>query len=93
MSGDEIWYLYSCGGEGTILEHNPEHLHDEAKNVDQLIKTTNDIKVPLPYESDSTNNYISQAHQWFLSKAKEELKFHAGVIFTGDTPDAVIFFI
>jgi gem associated protein 5 len=43
---DKIWHLYSCGGEGTILEHNPEHLHGEAKNIDQLIKTTNDIKVP-----------------------------------------------
>jgi hypothetical protein len=44
-SDDKIWHLYSCGGEGTILEHNPEHLHGEAKNVDQLIKTTNGIKV------------------------------------------------
>lgn len=33
-----------------ILEHNPEDLHGEAKNVDQLIKATNDIKVLLPFE-------------------------------------------
>lgn len=50
--GDEIWHLYSCGGEGKILEHNPDHLHDEAKNIDHLIKTTNDIKVP--HSSDVT---------------------------------------
>jgi hypothetical protein len=49
--GDKIWHLYSCGGEGTILEHNPEHLHGEAKNVDKLIKATNDIKVLLACES------------------------------------------
>ena len=42
---DKIWHLYSCGGEGTILEHDPDHLRGEAKNVDQLIKTTNGIKV------------------------------------------------
>lgn len=62
--GDKIWHLYSCGGEGTILEHNPEHLHGEAKNVDKLIKATNDIKVPLACESELFNWPLVSYHIW-----------------------------
>ncbi|XP_028403768.1 gem-associated protein 5-like [Dendronephthya gigantea] len=49
---DKIWHLYSCGGEGTIYEHKPDHLHDEAKNVDKLIKTTNKIQHNLEAHSE-----------------------------------------
>lgn len=40
-----VWHLYSCGGEGIVLEHTPGSPHEEAKNFDKLVKKTNNIKV------------------------------------------------
>lgn len=37
--------LYSCAGEGVILQHDPSKLSAEASDIDELIRDTNDIKV------------------------------------------------
>lgn len=37
--------LYSCAGEGVILQHDPSKLSAEASDIDNLIRNTNDIKV------------------------------------------------
>lgn len=37
--------LYSCAGEGVILQHDPAKLSAEASDIDKLIRDTNDIKV------------------------------------------------
>lgn len=37
--------LYSCAGEGVVLQHDPARLSDEASDIDQLIRDTNCIKV------------------------------------------------
>lgn len=37
--------LYSCAGEGVILQHDPSRLSAEASDIDQLIRDTNNIKV------------------------------------------------
>lgn len=37
--------LYSCGGEGIVLQHNPWKLGGEAYDINKLIRDTNSIKV------------------------------------------------
>lgn len=37
--------LYSCGGEGIVLQHNPWKLSGEAFDINKLIRDTNSIKV------------------------------------------------
>lgn len=37
--------LYSCAGEGVVLQHDPARLSGEASDIDQLIRDTNCIKV------------------------------------------------
>lgn len=39
--------LYSCAGEGVILQHNPWKLAGEANDIDKVIRDTNGIKVIL----------------------------------------------
>lgn len=43
--GKRAHSLYSCAGEGVVLQHDPARLSDEASDIDQLIRDTNCIKV------------------------------------------------
>lgn len=43
--GKQSFSLYSCAGEGVILQHDAARLSGEASDIDQLIKDTNSIKV------------------------------------------------
>ncbi|XP_043925480.1 gem-associated protein 5 isoform X2 [Protopterus annectens] len=44
--------LYSCAGEGIILQHNPWKLTVEAHDINKLIQDTNAIKYKLPLRSE-----------------------------------------
>uniref|UniRef100_A0A8C4H1X3 Gem (nuclear organelle) associated protein 5 n=1 Tax=Dicentrarchus labrax TaxID=13489 RepID=A0A8C4H1X3_DICLA len=44
--------LYSCAGEGVILQHDPTKLSGEASDIDKLIRDTNDIKHKLSPHTD-----------------------------------------
>uniref|UniRef100_A0A8C6T8T1 Gem (nuclear organelle) associated protein 5 n=1 Tax=Neogobius melanostomus TaxID=47308 RepID=A0A8C6T8T1_9GOBI len=44
--------LYSCAGEGTILQHDPYQLNSEAFNIDKLIKNSNNIQHKLSPHTD-----------------------------------------
>ncbi|XP_029956587.1 gem-associated protein 5 isoform X2 [Salarias fasciatus] len=44
--------LYSCAGEGVILQHDPSNLSGEASDIDRLIRDTNDIKHKLSPHTD-----------------------------------------
>ncbi|XP_011609486.2 gem-associated protein 5 [Takifugu rubripes] len=44
--------LYSCAGEGVILQHDPSKLSAEASDIDKLIRDTNDIKHKLSPHTD-----------------------------------------
>ncbi|XP_032885648.1 gem-associated protein 5 isoform X2 [Amblyraja radiata] len=44
--------LYSCAGEGIILQHNPWRLNAEAQDINRLIRETNAIKHKLPGRSE-----------------------------------------
>ncbi|XP_053423075.1 gem-associated protein 5 isoform X2 [Nycticebus coucang] len=44
--------LYSCGGEGTVLQHNPWKLSGEAFDINKLIRDTNSIKYKLPVHTE-----------------------------------------
>ncbi|KAM8763933.1 gem-associated protein 5 isoform 3-T3 [Rhynchonycteris naso] len=44
--------LYSCGGEGLVLQHNPWKLNGEAFDINRLIKDTNSIKYKLPVHTE-----------------------------------------
>ncbi|XP_037125237.1 gem-associated protein 5 isoform X1 [Syngnathus acus] len=44
--------LYSCAGEGVILQHQPTDLSGDACDVDKLIRQTNDIKHKLSPHTD-----------------------------------------
>lgn len=44
--GKQSHSLYSCAGEGTILQHDPSKLSGEASDIDKLIRDTNNIQVP-----------------------------------------------
>lgn len=43
--GKPSYSLYSCAGEGIILQHDPSKLSGEASDIDKLIRDTNNIKV------------------------------------------------
>lgn len=43
--GKQSYSLYSCAGEGVILQHDPSKLTGEASDIDKLIRDTNNIKV------------------------------------------------
>ncbi|XP_074466018.1 gem-associated protein 5 isoform X2 [Sebastes fasciatus] len=44
--------LYSCAGEGVILQHDPSKLSGEASDIDKLIRDTNSIKHKLSPHTD-----------------------------------------
>ncbi|XP_069754122.1 gem-associated protein 5 [Narcine bancroftii] len=44
--------LYSCAGEGIILQHNPWRLTADAEDINQLIRETNGIKHRVPGRSE-----------------------------------------
>ncbi|XP_058533541.1 gem-associated protein 5 [Ochotona princeps] len=44
--------LYSCGGEGIVLQHNPWKLSGEASDINKLIRDTNSIKYKLPVHTE-----------------------------------------
>uniref|UniRef100_A0A8C7BNC0 Gem nuclear organelle associated protein 5 n=1 Tax=Neovison vison TaxID=452646 RepID=A0A8C7BNC0_NEOVI len=44
--------LYSCGGEGIVLQHNPWKLGGEAYDINKLIRDTNSIKYKLPVHTE-----------------------------------------
>ncbi|XP_061606965.1 gem-associated protein 5 isoform X2 [Phyllopteryx taeniolatus] len=44
--------LYSCAGEGVILQHNPTQLSGDACDIDKLIRQTNNIKHKLSPHTD-----------------------------------------
>ncbi|XP_067085253.1 gem-associated protein 5 isoform X1 [Osmerus mordax] len=44
--------LYSCAGEGVILQHDPRRLAAEASDIDTLIRDTNNIKHKLSPHTD-----------------------------------------
>uniref|UniRef100_A0A667XLE8 Gem nuclear organelle associated protein 5 n=1 Tax=Myripristis murdjan TaxID=586833 RepID=A0A667XLE8_9TELE len=44
--------LYSCAGEGVILQHDPCKLSGEASDIDKLIRDTNSIKHKLSPHTD-----------------------------------------
>lgn len=43
--GKPSYSLYSCAGEGVILQHDVSKLSGEASDIDKLIRDTNNIKV------------------------------------------------
>uniref|UniRef100_A0A8C7VQH9 Gem (nuclear organelle) associated protein 5 n=1 Tax=Oncorhynchus mykiss TaxID=8022 RepID=A0A8C7VQH9_ONCMY len=52
-TGDRLSYsLYSCAGEGIILQHDPWKLAGEATDIDRVIKDTNSIKHKLSPHTD-----------------------------------------
>lgn len=44
--------LYSCAGEGIILQHDPSKLSGEASDIDKLIRDTNNIQHKLSPHTD-----------------------------------------
>ncbi|KAG3265415.1 gem-associated protein 5 isoform X1 [Ictidomys tridecemlineatus] len=44
--------LYSCGGEGIVLQHNPWKLSGEAFDINKLIRDTNSFKYKLPVHTE-----------------------------------------
>uniref|UniRef100_A0A8C0LD63 Gem nuclear organelle associated protein 5 n=1 Tax=Canis lupus dingo TaxID=286419 RepID=A0A8C0LD63_CANLU len=44
--------LYSCGGEGIVLQHNPWKLGGEAYDINKLIRDANSIKYKLPVHTE-----------------------------------------
>ncbi|XP_064222623.1 gem-associated protein 5 isoform X1 [Aotus nancymaae] len=44
--------LYSCGGEGIVLQHNPWKLSGEAFDINKLIRDSNSIKYKLPIHTE-----------------------------------------
>ncbi|XP_072120245.1 gem-associated protein 5 [Mobula birostris] len=44
--------LYSCAGEGIILQHNPWRLTADAQDINRIIRETNGIKHKLPGRSE-----------------------------------------
>ncbi|XP_035761307.1 gem-associated protein 5 [Neolamprologus brichardi] len=50
--GKASFSLYSCAGEGVILQHDPYKLNGEASDIDKLIRDTNDIKHKLSPHTD-----------------------------------------
>ncbi|XP_030601912.1 gem-associated protein 5 [Archocentrus centrarchus] len=50
--GKRCYSLYSCAGEGVILQHDPCKLNGEASDIDKLIRDTNNIKHKLSPHTD-----------------------------------------
>ncbi|RVE64245.1 hypothetical protein OJAV_G00144710 [Oryzias javanicus] len=50
--GKQSFSLYSCAGEGVILQHDAAMMSGEASDIDQLIKDTNNIKHKLSPHTD-----------------------------------------
>nr|XP_046266368.1 gem-associated protein 5 [Scatophagus argus] len=50
--GKPFYSLYSCAGEGVILQHDPSKLSGEASDIDKLIRDTNNIKHKLSPHTD-----------------------------------------
>ncbi|XP_049896526.1 gem-associated protein 5 isoform X2 [Epinephelus moara] len=50
--GKPSYSLYSCAGEGIILQHDPSKLSGEASDIDKLIRDTNNIKHKLSPHTD-----------------------------------------
>lgn len=50
--GKPSYSLYSCAGEGVILQHDPSRLSGEASDIDKLIRDTNSIKHKLSPHTD-----------------------------------------
>ncbi|XP_042354828.1 gem-associated protein 5 [Plectropomus leopardus] len=50
--GKTPYSLYSCAGEGIILQHDPSKLSGEATDIDKLIRDTNNIKHKLSPHTD-----------------------------------------
>uniref|UniRef100_A0A673CB35 Gem (nuclear organelle) associated protein 5 n=1 Tax=Sphaeramia orbicularis TaxID=375764 RepID=A0A673CB35_9TELE len=50
--GKAAYSLYSCAGEGIILQHDPYKLSGEASDIDKLIKDTNNIQHKLSPHTD-----------------------------------------
>uniref|UniRef100_A0A8C2ZGY3 Gem nuclear organelle associated protein 5 n=1 Tax=Cyclopterus lumpus TaxID=8103 RepID=A0A8C2ZGY3_CYCLU len=50
--GKPFHSLYSCAGEGIILQHDPSKLNGEASDIDKLIRDTNNIKHKLSPHTD-----------------------------------------
>lgn len=51
-AGKQSFSLYSCAGEGVILQHDPSKLSGEASDIDKLIRDTNNIKHKLSPHTD-----------------------------------------
>ncbi|XP_028277545.1 gem-associated protein 5 [Parambassis ranga] len=50
--GKPCYSLYSCAGEGVILQHDPARLSGDATDIDRLIRDTNNIKHKLSPHTD-----------------------------------------
>ncbi|KAM3601720.1 uncharacterized protein V6R79_017715 [Siganus canaliculatus] len=50
--GKATFSLYSCAGEGVVLQHDPNKLSGEASDIDRLIRDTNSIKHKLSPHTD-----------------------------------------
>ncbi|XP_008274681.1 gem-associated protein 5 [Stegastes partitus] len=50
--GKPTYSLYSCAGEGVILQHDPSKLSGDASDIDRLIRDTNNIKHKLSPHTD-----------------------------------------
>ncbi|XP_016533741.1 gem-associated protein 5 isoform X2 [Poecilia formosa] len=50
--GKQSYSLYSCAGEGIILQHEPARLNGEASDIDKLIRDTNNIQHKLSPHTD-----------------------------------------
>uniref|UniRef100_A0A8C3S157 Gem-associated protein 5 n=1 Tax=Chelydra serpentina TaxID=8475 RepID=A0A8C3S157_CHESE len=44
--------LYSCAGEGIVLQHNPWKLSGEANDINKVIRDTNSVKYKLPARTE-----------------------------------------
>ncbi|XP_074865401.1 gem-associated protein 5 [Carettochelys insculpta] len=44
--------LYSCAGEGIVLQHNPWKLSEEANDINKVIRDTNSVKHKLPARTE-----------------------------------------
>ncbi|XP_072230388.1 gem-associated protein 5 [Leuresthes tenuis] len=51
-AGKPSFSLYSCAGEGVILQHDPSKLTGEASDINKLIRDTNSIKHKLSPHTD-----------------------------------------
>jgi len=47
--------MYSCAGDGSVLQHRTGHFMDDAVDVNALILKTNDLKVCTVYYSSALN--------------------------------------